>query len=351
MVDRVPVATLRAFTIALFEATGLSPVDSQTCADAFLLQEMRGVTTHGLRRLRSNLEGLRSGTLNANAKRQVLHESGANVVLDGDHGIGVLNCTDAMDRAIEKAQTEGLGMAVVVNSNHFLGAAPYCLRAVDAGAIGITFSNSYASMSYPGSQSAVLGNGPFGYAVPSAAGFPMVYDAAMTTSSGKLNQWAREGMPIPEGLAGLDALGRMTSDPSAVLDGGVSVPIGLHKGAGLTLLVEVLTGILGGGSFLRGAAIEEDWQMSSHSQCCIAIDIKHFMPLEALRQRMAAYINEIKSAPRGQGKEEILLPGERAYRSYEACLLDGIPVEDDVRADLNAAAQQFGVSLTLSSLE
>ena len=75
------------------------------------------------------------------------------------------------------------------------------------------------------------------------------------------------------------------------------------------------------------------------------------MPLEVLRQRMAAYTNRIKRAPRGRGEEEILLPGERAYRSYEACLLGGIPVEDDARADLSAAAQQFGVSLTLQHLD
>lgn len=225
MSERVPVETLRELVVALFQAAGLPAPDAQLCADTFLLQEMRGVTTHGLRRLRSNLEGLRRGTLNPNAKRRVVQDSGASVLLDADHGIGVLACMEAMDLAIAKAQTQGVGMAVIVNSNHFLGAAPYCLRAVEAGCIGITFSNAFASMSYPGSKGAVLGNGPFGYAVPTGAGFPLVYDAAMTTSSGKLNQWAREGVSIPDGFAGLDALGELTSDPSAVLDGGATLPI------------------------------------------------------------------------------------------------------------------------------
>ena len=346
--ERVPVETLRELSEALFQAAGLTPPDARICTGAFLLQEMRGVTTHGLRRLRSNLEGLRRGSLNAKANRRVLRDFGAGVVLDGDRGIGVLGCMEAMDRAVARAKAQGLGMAVVVNTNHFLGAAPYCLRALEADAIGIAFSNSYASMSYPGSAAAVLGNGPFGYAVPTDAGFPLVYDAAMTTSSGKLNQWAREGVPIPEGFAGLDALGELTTDPNAVLDGGATLPIGLHKGAGLTLLVEILTGVLGGGSFLHGAAPEEAaWRMDTHSQCCIAIDIERFMPVAELRHRTAAYVREIKAAPRATGQDEVLLPGERAHRSYEDCLEHGVLLEDDVRAELTSTAQRFGVATGL----
>jgi LDH2 family malate/lactate/ureidoglycolate dehydrogenase len=198
-------------------------------------------------------------------------------------------------------------------------------------------------MSYPGSQAAVLGNGPFCYAVATDAGFPFIYDAATTTSNGKLNAWVREGVPIPDGFAGLNAAGELTSNPRAVLDSGVTIPIGQHKGAGLTLLVEVLTGLLGGGSFLHGSAAPGAWQMDAHSQCCIAIDIDHFMPVADLRQRMAFYVLEIKAAPLAPGQDEILLPGERAHRSCESCLRLGMPLEDDVRVDLRATANRLGV--------
>jgi LDH2 family malate/lactate/ureidoglycolate dehydrogenase len=347
MSARVPVQTLRELVLALFEAAGLSISHAQLCADAFLLQEMRGITTHGLRRLRANLQGLKRGALNPNAQPRVVQESAASVVLDADRAIGVVGCMAAMDQAVARAKEQGVGLAVVVNSNHFLGAAPYCLRAVDADTIGIAFSNSFASMSYPGSKSPVLGNGPFGYAVPTDAGFPLVYDAAMTTSNGKLNEWAREGLPIPDGFAALDSLGQLTSDPNAVLGGGATLPIGFHKGAGLTLLLEILTGVLGGSGFLHSGSSGDLALMESHSQCCIAIGIEHFMPVAELRRRMAAYVDEIKNAPRQEGQEEILLPGERAHRSVQLCLSQGVPLDDEVIEDLRESATRLGVTANL----
>jgi ureidoglycolate dehydrogenase (NAD+) len=62
---------------------------------------------------------------------------------------------------------------------------------------------------------------------------------------------------------------------------------------------------------------------------------------------MAAYVGEIKSAPLAPGQDEILLPGERGYRSYQSCLEHGVPLEDDVRAELRACAQRFGVAAVL----
>jgi LDH2 family malate/lactate/ureidoglycolate dehydrogenase len=214
--------------------------------------------------------------------------------------------------------------------------------------IGICFSNSFPSMAYPGATEAVIGNAPFGYAVPSSLGFPLVYDAAMTTSGGKLLQWTREGAAIPQGFAGLDAEGQPTLDPRAVLEGGTSLPIGLHKGAGLALLVEILTGVLGNGGFLHGSGAEVDpaWRMEAHSQCCIAVDAGHFMAPDELRDRVAAYGRDVKRYPAAAG-EEILLPGERAHRTLVECREKGVPLEAEVAAELRACATRLGVTAPL----
>ena len=122
---------------------------ARLCAEAFVLQEMRGVTTHGLRRVKSTVDQLRSGRLKAQAIYEVVNDDGATVVLDGHGGVGIVACMAAMDRAIEKARAYGIGIATVRNNTHFLAAAPYCLRAVEAGQIGLAMSNSYGSMAYP----------------------------------------------------------------------------------------------------------------------------------------------------------------------------------------------------------
>ena len=343
---RLPAASLTDFVTSLLQGAGMRADDAKLCAEAFILQEMRGVTTHGLRRVRPAVESLVAGRLNPRATCEVVSDDAATAVLDGNGGVGMVACMAAMDRAIAKARTYGIGIVTVRNNNHFLAAAPYCLRAVDAGQIGIAMSNSYGAMAYTGTTKATPGNAPMGYGIPGEA-FPLVFDAAMTISAGKLQQWSREGVPIPEGLQGLNADGEPTTDPAEVL-AGVTLPIGLHKGAGLTIMVEALSGMLGGGSFVHGGRPEDAaMEMDTYSQCCLAIDVARFLPLAELKHRVAAYVAAIKLRPLAPGHTELLAPGERAYRSYVMCRDEGVPVEDEVRADLQACASTVGVASLL----
>src|SRR6185369_15440131 len=189
--QRLSHETLTGFVSSLLQATGMRPDDARLCAEAFVLQEMRGVTTHGLRRIRSNVDLLLAGRLKADARVEVLNDDGATVLIDGHGGIGMVACMAAMDAAVAKAHAYGIGIATVRNNTHFLAAAPYCLRAVEAGQIGLAMSNSYGAMAYPGTTEKTLGNAPMGYGIPGDT-FPLVFDAAMTISSGKLLQWQRE---------------------------------------------------------------------------------------------------------------------------------------------------------------
>ena len=345
MTTRVPVESLRAFVAALFRAAGIPEDDAGVCAGAFLLQEMRGVKTHGLRRLRGMLDQVRDGEINARPQRRILHEDSATVITDGDFGLGILCCMDAMAQALRLAREFGIGFSIVVNSNHFLAAAPYCLRAAEAGAIGLAFANGNAGMAYPGTNVGALGNSPVGFALPTGAGFPIVFDAALTLSGGKLVQWAKEGVRIPDGFLGYDADGNFSSDPAAVSQGGVPLPIGLHKGAGLGILIDVLTGVIANTSFLRTVvpAAHPDWRRTTNTHSFIAIDIERFMPLDLFRERMAAYIVDLKAKPLAPGYDEILLPGERAARSIADCTRHGVPLEADVLRRLTECAASYRV--------
>jgi len=347
MATRVAIENLREFIAALLRAGGFKEDDVLVGTDAFLLQEMRGVQTHALRRLRGMIEGIGTGEINPNPKRRVLHEHQAAVIVDGDFGLGISSCMMAMEQALRLAKRFGIGLCVLLNSNHFLAAAPYCMRAADEGAIGLAFANGFGGMAYPGTNVSALGNSPLGFALPTGAGFPIVFDAALTLSGGKLTQWAKHGVSIPDGFLGYDASGNYTSDPASVLAGGVPLPIGLHKGAGLGILVDVLTGVIGGTSFLRSLVPEEhpEWRRTASTHSFIAIDIESFMPVSAFRGRMAAYVAELKSKPLAPGYDEILLPGERAARCIEDCRRHGVPLQDDVVARLADLSRRYGVPM------
>ncbi len=338
---------LRPFVASLFRATGVPAAEAEQAAALFVLQESRGVLTHGLRRVQRYLLWLRAGQVNPAPQRRVLRDSDSVVVLDGDHGIGLLGCMDAMERAMAKSKNHGLGIGVVINNNHFLSAAPYVLRAAEAGLIGIACSNTHPAMGYPGTASRVIGNGPLGFAVPTGAGYPLVFDAAMTASYGKLTQWMRSGATVPADLPTVDAAGNPTSDPKAVLDGGTTLPIGMHKGAGLVLLIEILTGVLGGGAFLSAILPPEarTSKRQGESQCCIAIDIAHFMPPAEFESRMAALIADLKSQPRAAGCDEIRVPGEHAHRCQVTAEREGIPLAPDLEQELRDLARMVGVAV------
>ena len=154
------------------------------------------------------------------------------------------------------------------------------------------------------------------------------------------------GPAIPAGLQGVDGDGRSTDDPQSVLAGGTPLPIGGHKGAGLAILVEVLTGVLGGAAFLGGITPPgEDLRDKTRalSHCCIAIDVEAFMPRAEFESRMAEFVADLKDHPLEEGAGEIRLPGERMERTRLECEARGIPLEPDVRETLAAWAERLGV--------
>ena len=340
-------AVLTAFVRELFVAAKMRHAEARLCAEILVMQEVRGVTTHGLRQVPLNLDALTQGLMNPRPNRTMLLDNAAAFVLDGDQGVGMLGCMDAMQRTIAKAKESGIGIGIVIRSNHFLSAAPYCLRATEHGMIGICFSNTWASMGYPGTNLRAIANSPFGFGVPGGPDFPIIFDSALTTSGGTLAQWIRQGKPIPAALLGIDNEGKVSSDPAAVLHGGTPWPIGNHKGAGLAVLVEVLSGVLGGSGFLHGIQPPSLRRSKEEceSQCCIVIDIARFMPLSEFRERIVAFIADLKSNPLADGYTEILLPGERAHRTYLRNLQEGVTVETEVAAELHAWAERLNVTL------
>jgi LDH2 family malate/lactate/ureidoglycolate dehydrogenase len=342
MPERISQERLEHWTASVLAHAGLTPDDARRTAGTFVLQQMRGVEHHGLARLPALLDSIRDGRVNPRPALRVIRETSSVALLDGDHGPGILACHEAMSRAIDAARTTGFAMAVVRNSGHFLAAAPYCLQAADEGLIGIAFSNAGASMAYPGAHRPILSNGPFGYAVPTGLGFAIVFDAAMTASGGQLIDLAQRGEALPPWLGGIDAAGRPTNDPASILDRGATFPIGMHKGAGLVLLFELLTGVLGGGAFLQATAADqpEEWQLGAESQCCIAIAADQIEPGGEFIARVDAYAAALKANAR---PDEVMLPGERASEAYRDAQRNAVPIGEQTLRQLVECGRSAGI--------
>ena len=100
-----------------------------------------------------------------------------------------------------------------------------------------------------GGKRKLLGTSPVAFACPRPGRLPLVWDQASSVmAQGEVLLAARRGKMLPEGV-GLDADGRQTTDPRAVLDGGSILPFGGHKGSSIAFMIEILAGALTGGPF------------------------------------------------------------------------------------------------------
>jgi LDH2 family malate/lactate/ureidoglycolate dehydrogenase len=160
----------------------------------------------------------------------------------------------------------------------------------------------------------VFGTNPFAYGLPAQRHHPVVLDVATTVSSmQRVRIAAQQGTLMPEGVI-FDHAGRPTTDPKAFLEGGVLAPLGFphapHKGFGLALFVDALSGVLSGAGFAQGLAD------GAPGNFLWALDVEAFLPRQEFLARMDAQLDQIKQGERLPGLEELLVPGERGQRRY-----------------------------------
>jgi LDH2 family malate/lactate/ureidoglycolate dehydrogenase len=158
----------------------------------------------------------------------------------------------------------------------------------------------------------LLGTNPVAYAVPAGKEPPILLDIATSVVAASKIYAARDvGKPIPEGWI-IDKDGLPTTDPTGYPAAGALVPMAGHKGYGIALLIEILTGVLAGGAFGPDVV---SWMKDSEvpvnqSHAFVAIDIAHFLPIEQFKERVDHLIRFIRNAPRAKGADRIYLPGE-----------------------------------------
>ena len=231
-----------AFGRRLLLAHGLSEEHAATVARCLVRADLRGVDTHGLQYLPHYLDRVRRGLINAKPKLTVERVTPMIGGLDGDNGFGFVVATKAMETAIEMAHEFGVGIVTARRSTHFGMAANYVLQAMDAGMIGLVFTNASPGMPPWGGRDPIIGTSPIAAGAPSNNDTPFDLDMSPAAAArGKVRRAAWRGESIPLGYA-LDKHGKATTDPNSALDGGVMQPIGGPKGSGLSMMMDVFCG-------------------------------------------------------------------------------------------------------------
>jgi L-2-hydroxycarboxylate dehydrogenase (NAD+) len=342
---RIPDVSLRRFCTGVLERLGVSTKDAEVWSGIIVETSLRGVDSHGILVLPLYAQMLEAGGIKVDAQLEVVNDHGPTVLLDGGHGIGAVIADSAMSLALERARQFGISYVAVRNSNHFGAAGFYAAKSLNHDMIGLAFTNAGPAIAAWGGRSKVIGSNAFAVAVPSGEELPIVFDTAIgAAAAAKIFVAAEKGERIPTDWM-IDRAGHPTDDPTALFSGGVMLPFGKHKGYGIGVIVDVLTGVLSGGLFstaVRGFGRDLSEPLGvCHSFC--ALDIERFMPLDQFKSRIDHMIREIKGSEPLAGVERVYLPGEKGFLTWKERKELGIPLWGKLLDDLRKLSQQLNV--------
>ena len=339
---------LHRFVAQAFRRAGLSDADASVGADVLATSDAWGVFTHGTKNVRGYLRRLQAKGLRASGRPRLAREGPAWAIVDGDSALGMVTSVFAMQNAIAKARACGVAYVGVRNSCHFGAAGYYAWLAAREGLIGLSMSNDTPSVAAPGSRGGITGSNPIAYAVPAGRHPPLLLDiSTATVAGGKVYAARSRGERVPDTwLIGAD--GKPTTDPRGYPDVGALQPAAGHKGYGLALLIETLSGILSGAAFTWRVGTwmwDDGSQPTHHGAAFLAIDTNAIMPAAEFARRMEALVDEIHAAPRADAVERLYVPGEIEWERHGRALREGIHLPPDVMASLQEAAKMSGLDL------
>ena len=331
---RIPAAELHAAILRVLTANGASSGQAHATARHMAWCESVGRHNFGIERIAIHVKRIKAGVLDPAARPQSAALGPSLLRIDGGNGFGYHAAELAMEQAIAVARATGVGIAGVRNSNFFGAGAYYVNMAAGAGMIGLAMSNSFPKVVAHGGLRPVLGTNPFAFGAPRRNGDHLLFDMATSALAGStLREHIANNKPLPEGLA-IDAEGRPITDP-ATAGAGALLPFGGAKGYGLSLLVEILAGVLTGAGVSDGvASMYNDFERGGdNGHFLMAIDIGRFMSLEEYFARFDGLVALIK----GSG-ENVLLPGEVRWEEFRESQRLGVEVDAARWSSLQAMA-------------
>jgi ureidoglycolate dehydrogenase (NAD+) len=339
-------ADLTAFIEAAGMKAGLSADAAAMLAEPLVLADMMGVHTHGTKLLPGYLRKLLAGGYRPQAVPRVVREGPAWAVVDGEAALGQVGCTTSMRLAIKKAKQTGVASVALRNTGHIGAAGFYALLAARQGCLGIVTGNDMPSVAAPGSRGPVLGSNPLAWSAARPGADPLLFDiSTAAVAGGKVYAALARGEMIPaDWLIGQDGL--PTTDGTLYPLKASLAPMAGHKGYGFAILVELLSGVLSGGSI---ASQVGDWMRdpsdkpSRHAAGFMVLDLEAICEPEAYAAAMSQLAREIHEAPTAVGVEHVLLPGEREWARHHAAQVQGIVLPADVREKVASAATLVGM--------
>jgi len=322
--------------VKIFTAAGAPDDIAAVVAASLVDSNLKGVDSHGVLRVPQYLTQIEDGWIQPAARPSVQQATATTALVDGQQGFGIYSLHYALDLAIEKAQTSQLAAIGLVGSTHTGRMGWFAERAAGQGVITIISGGgahgkpAHMSVAPHGGAARVMATNPITLGFPAGSQAPVVVDMSTSaTAEGKLRFYRDTGRALPPGWI-LDKAGQPSTNAHDFYDGGMILPVAGHKGYGLAVAAEFLTGVL------LGQAHELNWLI-------LALKATAFRPEAEFVTNAAAFIQGLKATPPAPGFDQVLAPGEPEAQTIERRLVEGIPLPDEIWAMLQAAAHKVGV--------
>jgi LDH2 family malate/lactate/ureidoglycolate dehydrogenase len=337
---------LHKVTAAIFRAVGAPDDLALQVSDVLTDNHLAGHDSHGILRIPEYVRSVRLGEIIPTARPRVLKENSTTALVSGNWAFGQVTGLFAADLATEKARRERVAVVSVVQANHTGRLAAFSDRAARRDvAMFMTIGTVAGPMAAPyGGAAPVLGTNPLSFSIPNRPGPPITLDIATSAiAAGKIKAAKAKHEQLPPDAI-LDKHGRPSTDPQAYFDGGFLLPFGGHKGYGLAVIAELLSGPLAGADAYPGLA-------SRSGIFIFAVDVSAFRPLAEYEKAMARTLSRIKAVPPAPGFEEVLVPGEPEARCRAKREAEGIPIPEDTWQAVANTGAELGVNVNALAAE
>ncbi len=343
---RIDATDLERFTTQVFAGLGMPAEDAAIEAQVLVWANLRGVDSHGVTRLESYQRAIDSGAMNVRPEIRVISERAGAIFIEGDHAMGPVVTSFAVDRVAEKARAAGVGWGLIRNTTHQGAMGYYVEKLALQGLAGIAVVCDPPNMAPPGAKAAGTHNSPIALAVPSKDRGAVIFDMATSiVAFGRLMVAADQGVPLGDDWA-LDADGKPTTDPALAR---FLRPAGGYKGYGLAFMFECFTSLMAGNALLAPHILPDRAgdkpKNGAQNSFIAAVDISMFTDVDKMSTEVDELVRAEKSLPTQDGVDEVMVPGDPQQRTRLDRSTHGIPIPPGTWDKIVAAAERLNLQL------
>ncbi|MDD5688882.1 MAG: Ldh family oxidoreductase [Caldisericia bacterium] len=340
---------LKEIIISIFLEAGVPKKVASRVADHLVNANLIGVDSHGVVRIPSYITWIKDGTIDPNAKMEIIKETDLMVLIDANKSFGQVAAYEASKIAIKKGKSRGMSLVSAKNSSHIGRLGEYAEEVVKNDLIGLIMANGQGSgqlVAPWGGKERRLSANPMAWGIPTGKEKnPFILDfSTSVVAEGKIIIYKNLNKKIPEGWV-INFKGEPTTNPNDLYGPpkGSILPMAGYKGFGLSMVIDILTGALSGGGCSREDI--KDVKKFYNSFTIITIDPAQIVDYPDFLKSVNNLIKYVKSSKPIKENDEILVPNELENKKKEKNLLNGIEIEDSIWEEILSVAKGLGLTL------